>query len=86
MLARKPTILSGRDLQKYHNRAVCRRVVAAAEASEFKTLEAFVTHVARLCVVDNGVPKVTVRAEKPSALVFADCSGVEITRSARDFA
>jgi hypothetical protein len=39
----------------------------------------------QLCVLDCGIPRVTVRADKPSALVFADSSAVEVTRTAADF-
>eukprot|EP00123_Amoebidium_parasiticum_P012036 comp21074_c0_seq1/m.28386 comp21074_c0_seq1/g.28386 ORF comp21074_c0_seq1/g.28386 comp21074_c0_seq1/m.28386 type:complete len:287 (-) comp21074_c0_seq1:230-1090(-) len=66
-------------------RTVCKRVIEFAEKSEYKTLEAFVTACARLCVLELNVPTVTVRAQKPSALIFADSSGVEITRSRQDF-
>src|SRR5690606_685432 len=56
------------------------KVAEYVEASDYKTVEAFVTAIAKVVCVDCGVEKVTVRAEKPSALTFAKAPGVEITR------
>lgn len=69
--------------RKYNKRYDFRECVDAVEShvedSSYKTVEAFVTSVAEV-VCRFGVDKVTVRAEKPSAITFADAAGVEITR------
>lgn len=41
------------------------------QKSSFKTVEALVSEVARVAVQDCGVRKITVKLEKPSALLFA---------------
>lgn len=69
----------------YDFRKVVETVEAHVEDSSYKTVEAFVTSVAQV-VCEFGVDKVTVRAEKPSAITFADAAGVEITRSKEYFA
>lgn len=58
------------------------------EESSYLTLEKFVREVARkACLAESarGVQAVTVRAQKPSAISFADSSGVEITRTRASF-
>ncbi|TGZ85037.1 Dihydropteroate synthase [Ascodesmis nigricans] len=62
-------------------REIALHVEKYVEKSNFLTLEAFVTNVAREIVVNCGVEKVTVRAEKPRALTFAAAPGVEVTRN-----
>lgn len=64
----------------YDFRAVAKHVTEYVEASDYKTVEAFVTAIAREACVSCKVSKITVKAEKPSALTFAECPGVEITR------
>jgi dihydroneopterin aldolase/2-amino-4-hydroxy-6-hydroxymethyldihydropteridine diphosphokinase/dihydropteroate synthase len=64
----------------YNFRSVVKRVAEHVEASDYKTVEAFVTAVAKEACVNCGISKVTVRAEKSSFLTFAECPGVEITR------
>lgn len=64
----------------YDFRAVAQHVTEHVEASDYKTVEAFVTAIAREACVHCGISKITVQAEKPSALTFAECPGVEITR------
>lgn len=50
-------------------------------SSSFLTLEKFVMEIVRsVCMFDEHIYAVTVRAQKPSALRFAQSSGVEITR------
>lgn len=63
----------------YNFRDVVNAVSSHVEASDYKTVEAFVTEVARVCC-GCGIEKVTVRCEKPSALTFAKAAGVEVTR------
>ena len=56
------------------------------EASSYLTLEKFVMQIVRsACIEHNTVKAVTARAQKPSALSFAQSSGVEITRAPATF-
>lgn len=64
----------------YDFREVAEAVTSHIEDSSYKTVEAFVTAIAEI-VCSLGVERVTVRAEKPSALTFADAAGVEVTRT-----
>ncbi|KAJ3049583.1 trifunctional dihydropteroate synthetase, partial [Rhizophlyctis rosea] len=81
-----PTVLIEDHVPKMHNyRTITRIVSKYVEESNYKTVEAFALSVARLMIVTCHVPKVTVRVEKPSALVFAQGAGVEITRDRSDF-
>ncbi|KAG0235486.1 trifunctional dihydropteroate synthetase [Actinomortierella wolfii] len=73
---RKPDYVS-----KTHNyRTIVRTITKYIEASAYKTVEAFVTSVARIAIEKCHVSKITVKMEKPSAIVFAGSAGVEITR------
>lgn len=64
----------------YDFRQVVQIVTDHVEDSSYKTVEAFVTSIAEV-ICSFGVEKVTVRAEKPSALTFAEAAGVEVTRT-----
>ena len=64
----------------YDFRTVVKAVSSYVEKSTYKTVEALVTSVALVACRKCGIEKVTVSVEKPSALTFADCAGVEITR------
>lgn len=75
----KPLTSAG-GTESYDWRAITNALSDDVEKSDYKTVEAFVTALAREACVTCGVPKVTVRAEKPSALTFAKAAGVEITR------
>jgi FolB domain-containing protein len=72
------------DLLNY--RTVNKAVIAHVEASQYKTLEALATNIARVAVVDCGVPRIRVEVFKPGALRFADTVGVIIERGPEDFA
>ena len=51
------------------------------ESSSYLTLEAFVMQIIKTsCMCSDRIAAVTTRAQKPSALSFAESSGVEITR------
>ncbi|KAJ3033213.1 trifunctional dihydropteroate synthetase [Rhizophlyctis rosea] len=81
-----PTVLIEDHVPKMHNyRTITRTVSKYVEESNYKTVEAFALSIAKLMICSCHVPKVTVRVEKPSALVFAQGAGVEITRSRSDF-
>jgi len=57
------------------------------ESSSYLTLEAFVMHILKTsCMSSDRIEAVTARAQKPSALSFAESSGVEITRKRNAFA
>jgi FolB domain-containing protein len=60
---------------------VSKKVQAHAENSQRLTVEALANDLAKLCLEENGVHKVTVRVEKPGAVRFAESVGVEIERS-----
>lgn len=69
----------------FNYRTVTKAIIALVEASHFKLVEALAVAIARLCVVDYGVPWVQVRVHKPGALRFADSVGVVIERTPDDF-
>jgi len=56
------------------------------DSSSYLTLEAFVMQVLKTsCMCSDRIEAVTARAQKPSALSFAESSGVEITRKRNAF-
>lgn len=60
---------------------VAKKVLAHAETANRLTVEALANDLAKLCLEEKGVRKVTVRVEKPGAVRFAESVGVEIERS-----
>lgn len=73
--------LQADHVQRSHNyRTIVRTISRHVEASAYKTIEAIVTAVARTALEKCHVSCITVRIEKPSALIFAETAGVEITR------
>jgi dihydroneopterin aldolase / 2-amino-4-hydroxy-6-hydroxymethyldihydropteridine diphosphokinase / dihydropteroate synthase len=87
------TIFPSRSLEQLedrvpteHNyRTVAKTLVDFLEASRYKTLEALVTSAARVCIEQNHLNKMTIKASKPSALLFAESACVECTRTRQDF-
>ncbi|KAG6813176.1 hypothetical protein H0H92_013296 [Tricholoma furcatifolium] len=66
--------------------AIVARIVKGIDASAYLTLEKFVLEIVRTaCLASEDIDLVTVRSQKPSALSFANTSGVEITRRRVDF-
>jgi FolB domain-containing protein len=61
-------------------RAVKKRIVALAEASQYRLIEALADAVARTCLEFDGIQEVDVTVEKPGALRFARTVAVEISR------
>lgn len=61
-------------------RAVKKEVMAAAEGSRHRLVEALAERIAALCLAHAGVRRVDVRVEKPGSLRFARSAAVEITR------
>eukprot|EP01135_Chromosphaera_perkinsii_P003874 Nk52_evm10s260 gene=Nk52_evmTU10s260 len=66
-------------------RKVSNAVMKFIEASSYKTLESLVGCVAKLIVCECNVPRVTLRIDKPNALLFAQSSAIQITRTRDDF-
>ena len=60
---------------------ISKKVQTHAESVERFTVEALANDLARLCLQENNVSKVTVRVEKPGAVRFAESVGVEIERT-----
>lgn len=61
-------------------RAMARDICACVEASSCLTLESLATHVAHRLLQTHPVEQVRVRLDKPSAILHAQCSSVEIVR------
>jgi FolB domain-containing protein len=67
-------------------RSVTKRVVAAAEGSKFRLVEALAEEVARVCLGEGTlVQAVSVTVRKPGAVRGANWVGVKITRTRADF-
>ena len=60
---------------------VTKKVLRHAETAKRYTVEALANDIAKICLEDTRVLKVTVRVEKPGAVRFAQTVGVEIERS-----
>jgi FolB domain-containing protein len=67
-------------------RTVTKQIIKHVESSQRFTVEALAADVARICLKEKGVKRARVRIEKPGALRFARSVGVEIERTADDFA
>jgi FolB domain-containing protein len=75
------------DIQYSVNyRTIAKKALKHAESAQRLTVEALAADLARLCLEDPGVQKVTVRVEKPGAVRFSHSVGVEIERTRSDFA
>jgi len=66
-------------------RTLTKHIIQMIENSQFFLVEKMAAEVARLCLGDPGVLRVTVTIEKPGALRFARSVGVTITRTRQDF-
>lgn len=66
-------------------RTLTKQIIAYVEGAAHYTVEALATAIARICI-EGGAVRAIVRVEKPGALRFARSVGVEIERSAADFA
>jgi FolB domain-containing protein len=67
-------------------RTVTKNIIEHVEKHEPYTVEALAAAIAQICLSEAGVKRAHVRVEKPGALRFARSVGVEIERSAEDFA
>lgn len=66
-------------------RSVNKAVIAHVEASHYKTVEALAANIAKVAILDGGVPHIRVEVYKPHALRFADNVGVIIERRREDY-
>ena len=66
-------------------RTIAKKAQHHAETAQRLTVEALAADIARLCLEDENVQKVTVRVEKPGAVRFSHSVGVEIKRTRSDF-
>ncbi|KIJ07690.1 hypothetical protein PAXINDRAFT_177668 [Paxillus involutus ATCC 200175] len=65
---------------------IVKKMSAEIDNTDFETLEKFVLEIVRTgCLASEAIEAVTVRCQKPSALSFAQSSGVEITRRREAF-
>ena len=67
-------------------RTIAKKILAHAESVGRLTVEALASDIARLCLAEAGVARVTVRVEKPGAVRFSRSVGVEIDRQKGDYA
>ncbi|NLA93214.1 MAG: 2-amino-4-hydroxy-6-hydroxymethyldihydropteridine diphosphokinase [Spirochaetales bacterium] len=62
-------------------RTVAKKLIAHTQSAQRFTVEALATDLARLCLEEEGVQKVTMRVEKPGAVRYSESVGVEIERT-----
>ncbi|HAK97329.1 MAG TPA: dihydroneopterin aldolase [Planctomycetes bacterium] len=62
-------------------KCIKKAVLAAAEQSSYRLLEALAEKIAAVCLQDEKVARVVVSVDKPGALRFAQSVAVEIERS-----
>ena len=61
-------------------RRVKKEILAAADGSRYRLVEALAERVASLCLAHAGVERAYVTVEKPGSLRFARSAAIEITR------
>lgn len=67
-------------------RTLTKRVIAHVETAEPYLVEALAHQIARIAIVDFGAAQAKVRVEKPGALRYARSVGIEVERTAADYA
>ena len=67
-------------------RTLTKRIIAHVETAEPYLVEALAHQIARIAIVDFGAARTKVRVEKPGALRYARSVGIEVHRTAADFA
>ncbi|WP_420616993.1 dihydroneopterin aldolase [Candidatus Palauibacter sp.] len=67
-------------------RTLTKRVIAHVETAEPFLVEALAHQIARIAIVDFGAVRARVRVEKPGALRYARSVGIEVERTAADYA
>ncbi len=61
-------------------RRIKKEILAAADGSRYRLVEALAEKIAALCLAHPGVEQVEVTVEKPGSLRFARSAAIEITR------
>lgn len=61
-------------------RTIVRAISEHVEKTDYKTVESLALSIARVAIVQNRVPRIRVRVDKPSAIMFADAAGCEVER------
>lgn len=80
-LERHSSSSSSRSLtQPQDYRTIVRSITEHVETTAYQTVESLALSIAKVAVVDNGVEKIKVRVDKPSAIMFADAAGCEVER------
>jgi dihydroneopterin aldolase/2-amino-4-hydroxy-6-hydroxymethyldihydropteridine diphosphokinase/dihydropteroate synthase/2-amino-4-hydroxy-6-hydroxymethyldihydropteridine diphosphokinase/dihydropteroate synthase len=79
--APSPVYSTGRIPSRHNYRTIAQKVCKFVEQSSYKTIEMMANDVTNVIMYQCNVYKTTVRIEKPSALMFADTAGVEVTRT-----
>jgi FolB domain-containing protein len=67
-------------------RTLTKRVIAHVETAEPYLVEALAHQIARIAIADFGAARAKVRVEKPGALRYARSVGIEVERTAADYA
>ena len=67
-------------------RTLTKRVIAHVETAEPYLVEALAHQIARIAIVGFGAARAKVRVEKPGALRYARSVGIEVERTAADYA
>ena len=62
-------------------RTVAKKLIAHTQSAQRFTVEALATDLARLCLEEEGVQKVTMRGETPGAVRYSESVGGEIERT-----
>ncbi|MFG2006194.1 dihydroneopterin aldolase [Spirillospora sp. NPDC048911] len=81
----RPAAQSDDLADAWNYRTGVKAIISHVERSQYRTVEALATEVARILVVDHRAPYVRVRLHKPGALRFADAVGAVIERTTADF-
>jgi FolB domain-containing protein len=76
----RPAAISDDILDCVDYSELAKEIRALVEAARRFTVEALAEDIARVCLERKGVPRVTVRVEKPGAVTGAASVGVEIER------
>lgn len=73
-----PTVDMVTKPQNY--RTIVRSISEHVQRTNYKTVESLALSIAEIAVRENRVERIRVRVDKPSAIMFADCAGVEVER------
>jgi dihydroneopterin aldolase/2-amino-4-hydroxy-6-hydroxymethyldihydropteridine diphosphokinase/dihydropteroate synthase/2-amino-4-hydroxy-6-hydroxymethyldihydropteridine diphosphokinase/dihydropteroate synthase len=77
-----PTLVNPKNITPERNNyvIVAKKVTSFIDKSRYKTLEMMAVDLSNVILYQCDVDKVSIRIEKPSALMFAETAGVEIVR------